>query len=134
MTIYGPYRHSTGNLKGRAYICIRHPDGKRTTKLYSRYLLEQELGRELSYDETVDHINGDFTDDSLENLQVLSRSENAAKGSPNRKSIEWVTFQCPVCGTWTEKNARIVRGNRKKGKAGPFCGRSCAGKYSTIPS
>lgn len=128
-TVNGPYIHTTGRLEGRSYVDIYFDDGTKTTKLYSRFLMEKHLGRKLKYDETVDHINEDPTDDRLENLQVLSRSENARK-SASKRSIEMITFRCPECGEWVEKKARNVRSNRKKGRDGPFCGKSCAGKHS----
>jgi hypothetical protein len=45
--------------------------------------MEAHLGRELQPDEVVHHINGDSTDDRLENLQVLSRSEHTAIHMPD---------------------------------------------------
>lgn len=41
------------------------------------------------------------------------------------------TFVCPVCGEEGEKRASIIRANRKAGKAGPFCGKRCAGIYAS---
>lgn len=99
--------------------------------LYSRFLMGQELGRKLEYDETVDHIDEDFTNDDLDNLQVITRSENAKKSAKLRRPIEYISFECPQCGITATKKARDVRHNKKLGKAGPFCGKSCAGKYST---
>lgn len=61
------YRQDGRRLKIRA-------DGSSLT--YARWLMEQHLGRALSPDEVVHHINGDATDDRLENLQVLTRSEH----------------------------------------------------------
>ena len=93
--------------------------------------MEIKLGKRLSYDETVDHIDEDPTNDSIENLQVLSRSGNAKK---YHKYIgthpEVITIICPGCGKSVNKLARIIRGNLKKGRGGPFCGRSCAGRYT----
>ena len=43
--------------------------------------MEINLQRVLSNDETVDHIDGDKLNNSIENLQILSRSDNAKKGS-----------------------------------------------------
>ena len=37
----------------------------------------------------------------------------------------------PWCGVKTFKEPHDLRGNSKQGKAGPFCGKSCAGKYGT---
>lgn len=106
-------------------MMVFYADGSKSTTQYARYLIEQHLGRLLVGDETVDHINGDRTDDRLENLQVLSLSENAAKSAVDP---EWFEFNCPVCGIACKKRANKVRHNRKQGKAGPFCGRSCAAK------
>jgi len=75
MKIYGPYLRKDG----RKHIVIVHDDGLKQTQSYPRYLMEQHLGRRLLDNETVDHINEDFTDDRLENLQLLTRGENAAK-------------------------------------------------------
>ncbi|TDB90919.1 HNH endonuclease [Actinomadura sp. KC216] len=128
LRVNGPYVHNSGPLAGRRYVVLTD-NGKRTTKLYSRHLMEQHLGRVLDTDETVDHIDEDKTNDDLSNLAVLTRSENAKKSAALRLSVEWYEFICPVCETPSKKEARKVRHNRKQGKAGPFCGRSCAGKY-----
>jgi hypothetical protein len=38
---------------------------------------------------------------------------------------------CPECGVEVEKQARQVRHNQvQQKKPGPFCGRSCAGRYN----
>ena len=56
--------------EGRTVIV--HRDG--TWTFYYRALMEAHLGRELLPSEVVHHINGDPTDDRIENLQVLSRA------------------------------------------------------------
>lgn len=48
--------------------------------LMSRALLEVKLGRKLTSTEICDHIDNDFTNDSPDNLQILSRAENTSKG------------------------------------------------------
>lgn len=55
-------------------------DGTRKHLLFSRLNYEAYIGRVLDRKETVDHIDGDPTNDSIENLQILSTSENSTKG------------------------------------------------------
>lgn len=121
--IYGPYMCGDGRLRAD----IRLEGGSKTHQ-YARLLLEAKLQRRLVGKETVDHIDGDYTNDSLDNLRVLSNADNA------RMRGVVASFVCPYCETVIElrgdrlRNAKV---NRAKGRAGPFCNRSCAGKYST---
>jgi hypothetical protein len=81
--IYGPYpRKSDGRMqlvlsKGKAKI----------TKLYAKFLMEVFLERILSKEETIDHINDNPLDDRIENLQILTREENARKSSTGSKKL-----------------------------------------------
>lgn len=43
---------------------------------YPKYLMEKHLGRYLTGDETVHHIDEDFTNNVISNLEVLTRSEH----------------------------------------------------------
>lgn len=122
MKIYGPYLRKDG----RKHIVIVHDDGLKQTQSYPRYLMEQHLGRRLLDNETVDHINEDFTDDRLENLQLLARDENAAK-SMSFRPAKMFKFNCPMCGKEAEKPLRVVRRNQALGKSGPYCSKQCAG-------
>lgn len=124
MKIYGPYTRKDG----RQHIII-YDNGKRTTLSYPKYLLEQKIGRALLPHETCDHIDGDFTNNSPENLQVLSRKDNSAKAMAFRPA-EQGYFVCPECNASFYKVMRDVRSNQIAQKcAGPFCSRQCAGKH-----
>lgn len=82
MKISKPYKRPDG----RKHVIITRSDGSKTTRSYPRYLLEMKLGRSLLPEETVDHIDGDHTNDAPDNLRVLSRAENA--------SWAWKTGNC----------------------------------------
>lgn len=47
-------------------------------KFYARLLVEESLGRTLTRDEVVHHIDGDPSNDVLSNLEVMTRSEHAS--------------------------------------------------------
>ncbi len=127
MRVYGPYERGDG----RKHV-IHYDSATRSkrTQSYPRYLMEQHLGRALEPWEHVDHINDDYTDDRIENLQILTQTENSRKAS---KGILIATFICPICKKEVKKPHGQVIHNRNQGKAGPFCSKSCAGKYSTSP-
>ena len=74
MKVYGPYTRPDG----RQHVILIFEDGQRRTVSYPKYLMEQKLGRELDPDlETINHKNGDFTDNRWENLEILSRVDHA---------------------------------------------------------
>ena len=126
MKIYGPYTRKDG----RQHV-ILYQNGKRKTVSYPKFLLEQKLERALVDNETCDHIDGDHTNNSLDNLQVLSRSENSAKAMA-LKLAEQGYFVCPECHASFYKSMRDVRSNQLvKKKVGPFCSKKCAGKYGS---
>ncbi len=120
--VYGPYTR----VDGRKHV-IHYDDTtkKKRTQSYPRYIMEQYLGRELESWEQVDHINDDFTDDRIENLQILTQKENITKSA---KSAEMLEFVCPICGTEFSRPAKDYRYHQvKKGKSGPYCSKSCTG-------
>jgi hypothetical protein len=123
--IYGPYDRADG----RQHVIAIFGDGTRKTVSYPKYLTEKRLGRYLEASETVDHIDGDVANNDPSNLRVLDRSAHV---SQDVKRLEPQEFECPMCSDPFildgRKLGRAVQ-FRKRGKAGPFCGKSCAGKY-----
>lgn len=65
--VYGPYQGKDGRFR----VIV---NGK--TVSYPKYLVEQTLGRKLDKNETVHHIDGNPANNSLDNLQVISRKEH----------------------------------------------------------
>lgn len=128
MKVYGPYTRKDG----RKHVVIYHPSGYKQTQSYPKYLLQKFLNKHLSSNETVDHIDNNKLNDSLDNLQILTRANNARKEMlRSERAAKTYNFICPVCKKAATKLLRTVRGNKKKGKAGPFCSRKCAGIFST---
>ncbi len=67
------------NKENRKMVCLYKDVNTRKTISYARYLLSVKLGRELTDKETADHIDENKTNDSIENLQILSIEENRNK-------------------------------------------------------
>lgn len=118
--VYGPYTRQDG----REVVVIHLEDGKTKTKSLARYQKEIELGRELDpHTETVDHKNRVHTDNTNDNLQLLSRSDNAKKSALRLTEVK---MDCVWCGVnFTLSNHQI----KNQRTAGPFCSKSCSGKY-----
>jgi hypothetical protein len=118
--IYGPYLRKDGRL-----VIVLYDGIKRTAKQASRIIMEVHLGRVLDPSETVDHIDRNPLNNKIENLQVLCRSSHASLDVV-RVRVEEV--KCPYCDslftpTVTQRNI--------KNKAGPFCSRTCSGRYGS---
>lgn len=107
-----------------AHLVNRNDRSIRKTTAYARYLLEVSLGRFLSKDETVDHINEDKLDDRLGNLQILSALDNKAK---SQKKRVYILYTCPFC-----KKEFTRRLGASYGVKEPACSRSCSTKYSFL--
>lgn len=120
--IYGPYLRKDK----RKHVVLVHPDGKKQTVSYPRFLTEKRIGRYLLEDETVDHLDNDFNNNDEENIRIISRKEHVVDDVIRH---EQQTFICPECGISFQPPMSDTIRHRKKGKAGPFCSKSCAGRY-----
>lgn len=71
------YKHKTYFENG--YVVEFHNGyNKKGNVKQHRRIMEDFLGRKLSENEVVHHINGDKTDNRIENLQVMTRSEHSS--------------------------------------------------------
>lgn len=121
---FGPYKRPDG----RQIVIIQNDDGSRRTVSYPKYLMEQHLGRQLDENlETVDHWDSNVDNNNIDNLRIVERKEHSANDTRRVKNID---LNCAWCDKDFERSPRLLRDNAKKQKAGPFCSRSCAGKYS----
>lgn len=126
-SVLGPYLRPDG----RQHVVLNNSNaskgtkGKTRTISYPKALKEIELNRRLKNHETVDHHNRNFTDDRSVNLNILPRNDHASLDAV-RVAVFPVT--CVECGNEFLPSAtqmNIVSVN----KAGPFCSKSCSGKY-----
>lgn len=117
------------NKENRKTLLLVNDKKDRSSTQYARYLLAVKLKRFLTSDETVDHVNDDKTDDSLENLQILTRKDNLVKANkyPDVKLI------CPICKDTFYRTLTQLRGKKERIENNMVaCSRSCGGKLSHI--
>lgn len=120
--IYGPYINSDG----REFVQIKENDNIRSTSL-ARYLYEKYYDVRLNQDQVVHHIDGDFHNNNINNLKLMNRKTHHGFHSKlNTKSD--IELKCVWCGKTFFIKGSSMR-NRNRRCAGPFCSRSCSGKY-----
>lgn len=143
LALYPEYDRVTGpylRKDGRKHICfnntalIKGDKNKKRTVSWPKALVEVKENRRLLISETVDHHDEDFTNDKIDNLKILTRRANIIKSfelNPERAK-GWFTGTCSICDEKFIRPLKVVEHNLKQGKAGPFCSKSCAGKWSTM--
>ena len=125
--LYGPYKRKDG----RSIVIHYDPKTKkRKTQSYPRYLIEKETNKDLNDFEEVDHINGDRTDNAIDNLQILSSKDNKIKAiTETGRERVYLTFICPICDREFKIEQRRFKHNQLvQNKKGPYCSKQCAGK------
>lgn len=105
------------NPEGRRTVILYNNSFDRSSISYARYLMTCHLGRQLESHEHVDHIDNDKTNDVIENLQILTQSENNKKASKGKTML---TLVCPICG-----NLFTRQRNQLTHKTNPTCSRRC---------
>lgn len=107
----------------------KHPNAtKNGYVLEHRAVMENIVGRLLTSEEEVHHIDRDSHNNSPDNLQLLSKEEHRKlHGKESLQKI--VVLVCPNCFVSFEKSHRQTFLGKKKGRY-TCCSRSCMGKFS----
>lgn len=118
-TIYGPY---LGQAEQRRIVTLVSPE-HRTTMSYARYLMCKHEDRWLDKEEVVDHIDNNQLNDVIENLQILTHTQNVQKSA---KPVQYLELVCGFCEKeFVRERRHVVHTKRKL----PICcSRSCSAK------
>jgi hypothetical protein len=121
--VFGPYSRPDG----RQHVILEHKVSKlKKTMSYPKYLYQLFNNVILKQEDTIDHQDRDYENNSKSNLILRPRAEHCRLDAIH---VESVILECKWCGIAFKRRGNTQDANSKKLKAGPFCGRSCAGKY-----
>lgn len=125
--VYGPYLYRSGTNEGRRYVELQFAGGRRTTVLYSRWLWLTNHGPiPPGYD--VDHIDNDKSNDSLGNLQLLTRRQNVDKRPRARR----ILVPCYVCNADVRLTTAELSRKQRRNRFGITCSVACTSKLGSM--
>lgn len=127
------------NKDGRTRLIYVDENGRHRSKSYPRILMEEKLGRPLDPSEDVHHIDGDKTNNSIDNLALVAHGEHQRLHNPP-KYVDKIAI-CDVCGKefiWTAKRqCNYQRDLNRHKRRGVTCCRHCSyilGKHEQVRS
>ncbi len=106
-----------------------HPNAtKNGYVLHHRIVMENHLGRLLTKDEIVHHIDKVKKHNHILNLEVLNPSSHSIHHG-SEKGRKWLVLLCPTCSCEFHRQENQVKGKRISAS---YCSHSCAGKMSAM--
>jgi endogenous inhibitor of DNA gyrase (YacG/DUF329 family) len=125
--VYGPYYRKDGRQHVVLHKIANHLD--KTTVSYPKYIMEMHLGKYLKPNEVVHHRNGDFTDNSISNLMITTKSEHPGL----HRKYDPIVLKCVNCkkdvSLTSLQHRRFQSNQRNKKTVGPFCSKRCVGIF-----
>jgi len=120
------YKGGTFLASGYKLISI-YGDG--TQSLEHRIIMEKHLGRKLLTNELVHHINDDKSDNRIENLKIITRSEHMKLHweKITKSLLNNITFKCDNCGKELTRSMSDYK-NRKN----HYCSNHCQQIYQSV--
>lgn len=106
----GRFKRSDG------YIAVYVGDS--TYRLEHTLIMENHIGRRITRNENVHHINGIRDDNRIENLQLLTIADHAKEHHPGKDVSKWVECECLNCGKLFERVKSAIQERN-------FCSRAC---------
>ena len=103
------------NTENRKTLILYNSPQDRSSCQYARYLLATLLGRYLDDSEQVDHIDNDKTNDSPDNLAIITQKDNLAKAGLIRRKNTHGTLtmyrycKCELCVLAKSEHSRKSR-------------------------
>jgi len=123
--VYGPY---TCKASGRRTVAVHLETGQERFVSYPKFLVEVIVGRALDpKTETIDHIDGDFNNNSWSNLRILTKEDHAREDALR---IQLTPVTCVWCGESTYKRPNQIKHRGRKQLFGPFCSIHCRSVFS----
>ena len=91
---------SNGNILGYKYFYdLDHPlANKSGIVYYHRHVVSEKIGRWLKSSEHIHHIDGNRSNNSLNNLKIITLSDHAKIHNPDKRK----TIKCHRCGIKTK--------------------------------
>jgi len=123
-TVYGPYVAKDGRSR-----VILYKDKRKQTISYPKFLWWKEKGILISDAEEIHHKDEDYSNNKLDNFEVVLKKEHRMRhiSPPEMVECKWCKYKFILVGGKLSNR----KTNKKRGKVGPFCSRTCTGKYGS---